>query len=203
MKLVILYDNGGFSCFVKTDAETLLFDTGCDGKKLLSNMEFLNLMPEDVDAIFISHAHFDHTGGLFDFIERNPNVRVYVLKSFPSAFKTKIKESGADLIEVEKPVKLNKNLYSTGELGARIKEQSLIIDTPKGLVILTGCSHPGVVTIAKKAIELHNKQIYLLIGGFHIFNNTIANELKLLGVKNIIPCHCSGMGHHFGETFEI
>jgi len=62
------------------------------------------------------------------------------------------------LIEVYNSIKICKNTYSTGELGSwikgEIKEESLIIKTSKGLVIITGCAHPGIVEIVKKAKQM-------------------------------------------------
>ena len=62
---------------------------------------------------------------------------------------------------------LCKNVYLTGEMGFSIKEQSLILNTPEGLIVITGCAHPGIVEIVKKAKAMLNRDIYLAIGGFH------------------------------------
>jgi len=102
------------------------------------------------------------------------------------------------LVEVGKPTKICKNVYSTGELGSSIKEESLIIDTNKGLVVITGCAHPGIVNIVKKAKEIHEKDVYLVLGGFHLYGmnafkiKEIINEIKEEKVKKVAPCHCSG-----------
>jgi 7,8-dihydropterin-6-yl-methyl-4-(beta-D-ribofuranosyl)aminobenzene 5'-phosphate synthase len=93
LKITIIYDNTvyggelqpdwGFACLVEGDnIPTVLFDTGADGSILLSNMEKLNIEPYSISDIFISHAHFDHTGGLSEFLRANGNVNVYAPQSF-------------------------------------------------------------------------------------------------------------------------
>jgi 7,8-dihydropterin-6-yl-methyl-4-(beta-D-ribofuranosyl)aminobenzene 5'-phosphate synthase len=93
MKLTIIYDNTvfksglqsdwGFSCLVEVEnCPKILFDMGTDGDILLSNMRKLNIDPLSIKEVFISHDHFDHTGGLSAFLEVNSNVKVYVPVSF-------------------------------------------------------------------------------------------------------------------------
>jgi len=94
--------------------------------------------------------------------------------------------------------KIYNGVYSTGELGSWIKEQALVINTERGLVMITGCAHPGIVNMVKKVKELFKKDIALVIGGFHLINTNkneierIVLEFKKLGVKYVAPCHCSG-----------
>jgi 7,8-dihydropterin-6-yl-methyl-4-(beta-D-ribofuranosyl)aminobenzene 5'-phosphate synthase len=204
----IIYDNyqfnsqlkaeWGFSCFISGTQKRILFDTGGDGSTLLSNMKKLKITPEQVDLIFLSHIHGDHTGGLLEFLKKNHKVKVLLPCSFPATFKKEITERGAQYIEVKEPIEICKDVFSTGELGASIKEQSLIIKTEKGLVIITGCAHPGIVNIAKKAKELLNQNIYLVLGGFHLLGSSeeviekIVYEFKKMGIEKVAPCHCSG-----------
>ena len=79
-----------------------------------------------------------------------------------------VKQTGADTVGVEEPVQICKNVHTTGEMGVQIKEQALILDTSKGLVVITGCAHPGIVDIVKKAKEVVKKDIDLVFGGFHL-----------------------------------
>jgi 7,8-dihydropterin-6-yl-methyl-4-(beta-D-ribofuranosyl)aminobenzene 5'-phosphate synthase len=204
----IIYDNyqfdpqlkaeWGFSCFISGTQKTILFDTGGDGSTLLSNMKKLKIVPEQVDLIFLSHIHGDHTGGLLEFLKKNHKVKVFLPYSFPATFKKEITERGAQYIEVKEPIEICKDVFSTGELGASIKEQSLIIKTEKGLVIVTGCAHLGIVGIVKKTKELLNQNIYLVLGGFHLLGSSeemiekIVYEFEKIGVEKVAPCHCSG-----------
>ncbi len=188
----------GFACVVKLKDKTILFDTGGDSQTLLSNLETANIKPEDIDIILLSHIHGDHVGGLLGFLEKNPNVKVYVPASFPSSFKNQIASTGAELIDVSNPVKIIEGVYSTGELGTWIKEQSLVIDSDKGLVVITGCAHPGIVNIVRKAKDMFNKKLYLVLGGFHLSAagdselKNIIKSFRELEVEKTAPSHCTG-----------
>jgi len=206
--ITIVYDNNeydknlktawGFSCLVELENKNILFDTGGDSPTLLSNMEKLKIDPKKFDMIVLSHIHGDHTGGLTGVLEINPDVTVYVPKSFSNSFKDEIKSYGATFVEVSGPTKILDGVYTTGELGTWIKEQSMIIKTDKGLVVITGCAHPGIVNIVRKAKEITKEDIYLVTGGFHLGSASdadltqIINAFRELGVKKVGPCHCSG-----------
>jgi 7,8-dihydropterin-6-yl-methyl-4-(beta-D-ribofuranosyl)aminobenzene 5'-phosphate synthase len=206
--IAIIYDNNpykkgletswGFSCLIKGPAKTILFDTGGDGSLLLRNMKSLGIDPKEIDFVFLSHIHKDHAGGLWHVIERNPKVIVYIPESFPDSFKKEVKGRGITLIEVQRPIKICEGVYSTGELGSDIKEQSLIAQDERGLIVITGCAHPGIVNVVNKVKGLFMEDIYLLVGGFHLGGKskdelrTIASALKKAGVRNVGPCHCTG-----------
>jgi len=206
--ITIVYDNNefdkklktawGFSCLVELEDKNILFDTGGDSPTLLGNMEKLGIDLKKVDIIVLSHIHGDHTGGLTGVLEKNSNVTVYIPKSFPSSFKNEIKSYGAKFVDVDNPIKIFDGIYTTGELGTWIKEQSLIIKTDKGLVVITGCAHPGIMNIVRKAKEVTKEDLYLVIGGFHLGGASdadlmqIVNVFRELNVKKVGPCHCSG-----------
>ena len=208
LDLTIIYDNNlynekletrwGFSCLVEGLEKTILFDVGGDGSVLLRNMEKLKIAPREIDVVILSHIHYDHIGGLSDFLRKNPLVTVYMPSSLPRSVKDKVKNAGAKLIEIRRPTEICKNAYSTGELGTWIKEESLIMKTSKGLVIITGCAHSGVVNIVKKAKEMLKSRVYLVLGGFHLcWMNTwqikgIVNGIEKEKVEKVAPCHCSG-----------
>ena len=189
----------GFSCLIEGLEKTILFDTGGDGGILLSNMEKLKVDPQKIDVVVISHIHWDHRGGLLDFLDKNNKVTVYLPISLPQDFKEKVRRKGAKVVSVHNPVRICGNVHSTGELGTGIKEQSLVIDTPKGLIIVTGCAHPGVVNIVRSAQGLlKEERIRLALGGFHLLVYSepqvkkIIKDLKAIGVKKVGPSHCTG-----------
>ena len=208
-ELVIVYDNNpfdnrlrtawGFSCLIRLPAKTILFDTGGDSPTLLHNMRQLQIDPGEVDIVVLSHIHGDHVGGLSGFLEENSAVTVYLPQSFPQSFKDEVKSLGAKVEEVYEARELFSGVYTTGELGNGIKEQSLIVTTGKGQVIITGCAHPGVANIIRVAKDVvPDDRVYLVIGGFHLAGassaqiESVIQEFSQLSVENVAPCHCSG-----------
>ncbi len=127
------------------------------------------------DKIFISHDHWDHVGGLSDFLKVNKNAHIYVPGSskFPKI----------DVIPITKPIEIQDNVFSTGEL--QQIEQSLAVKTERGTVLIVGCSHPGVGNILKAAFQFGRS--YALIGGMHGFREfDLVKDLEM-----ICPCHCT------------
>ena len=208
MKITILYDNyiftegtqadWGFACLIEDSQKTILFDTGAKGDILMHNVKTLNADLSKIDLIVISHNHWDHTGGLKSVLDSNSNLKVYMPFSTASADKELIKGTGATVLTEKEPKEILDGVYLTGEMGGEIKEQSLILDTSKGLVIITGCSHPGIVNILKQAKSILNKNIYLVIGGFHLHKHSdkdidkIIGEFKSLGIEQCGCSHCTG-----------
>ena len=188
----------GFACLITGLDKTVLFDTGGDGNILLSNMAKLGLDAEAVKTVVLSHNHGDHTGGLGAVLTRNPDVTVYVPESFPASFKREVRRLGAAIETVSGARQLSDSVYSTGEMNHGIKEQALIVDTARGLIVVTGCAHPDVADMAEQAHFLLGKDIYLLMGGFHLGGRSdaeireIIKRLKTLGVKKVAPSHCTG-----------
>ena len=190
----------GFGCVIKLGRETILFDSGSDSKVLLENLKLAGIKPKEINIVVLSHEHQDHTGGILGFLEKNPSIKIYVPESFSPYLKNEIASKGAEIIEVSKPIKITKGVYSTGQLGSLVKEQSLVINSKKGLIIVTGCAHPGITNIVKKAKELFKKEPYLVIGGFHHPPISVVEEFRKLNVKKVAPSHCSGS--EIMEAFE-
>jgi 7,8-dihydropterin-6-yl-methyl-4-(beta-D-ribofuranosyl)aminobenzene 5'-phosphate synthase len=185
LRLTIVYDNNeydprletkwGFSCLVEGTERTVLFDTGGDSATLLSNMRKLKIDPAEVDII------------------------VYLPESFPESFKDMVKSFGVQMEEVSEAEELFTGVYSTGELDNGIEEQSLIVTSSQGLVVITGCAHPGIVNIVRKATDmLAGKPVYLVVGGFHMSGaatpqiESVIEGFRQLSVVKVAPCHCSG-----------
>jgi 7,8-dihydropterin-6-yl-methyl-4-(beta-D-ribofuranosyl)aminobenzene 5'-phosphate synthase len=208
IRMTIVYDNHsfdediekdwGFCCFIEGLKKSILFDTGKNEHILLSNMGKLGIPPEEIDLIFLSHAHKDHTGGLDILLTQNSQMEVWLPEFFPSSFKETIKAAGVSVVEVDNFQKICEGAYTTGVIPGWIKEQSLILDTDKGLVVVTGCAHPRIVKIISTAKELLKKDVYMVLGGFHLsgFSEKEIEEIiarfRSLGVKKVGPCHCSG-----------
>lgn len=208
LRITVVYNNvpyapglttaWGFAAVIAAGPTTLLFDTGGDGPTLLGNMQQLGIDPTSIDAVLLSHIHGDHTGGLADLLGHRPNVTVYMPRTFPDVFRRAVERRGARIENVGDPRHLFANLYSTGEMGQGTDEQALIIDTAAGLVTVTGCSHPGIVDVATAARAYRNKEIHLLMGGFHLDEHSdrglraTLQALQKLGVQKVAPSHCTG-----------
>jgi len=201
--LISVYDNyqvnpklktdWGFGLVIETPNERILFDTGGNSNILLFNMKKLGIDPKSIDKVVISHIHSDHLGGLEGFLKENSKVKVFIPTSFPDSVREMIKNYGASFVNVSKPQKISDFVFSTGELYGPPKEQSLIILSKKGLIVITGCAHPGIVNIVKKAKEMFpQKEVYLVLGGFHHPPKKVVSELKKLKVEKVAPSHCSG-----------
>ncbi len=223
VNITVIYDNNtfkeglgtawGFSCVITGLEKTILFDTGGDGPLLIENISKLGIDPNGIEIVFLSHAHWDHVGGIESFLEKNHKVEVYVPESFPRDFKQMVSSRGAKIIETEKSAQICKGAYSTGQLGTSIKEQGLIIRTDKGKILITGCAHPGIVNMVSKIKELFNENILFVMGGFHLNAtsnreiNNIIKAFKDMRVKYAGPCHCTGdnaralFAEQFGDKY--
>jgi len=209
MKITIVYDNEiikdtkiakglragwGFSCFIQTKDRNILLDTGWDGDILISNMKKLGIDPQDINIEVISHSHWDHIGGIAKISSLNKNLKIYLPQSFSERLKREIKKR-SELHEINSiSSKICHQVYTTGEIEGSylvgktriyIKEQSLLIFSKKGLVVISGCAHSGVGKILKSASEFG--KVYALIGGLHDFE-----EYHLLkDISLIVPTHCT------------
>jgi 7,8-dihydropterin-6-yl-methyl-4-(beta-D-ribofuranosyl)aminobenzene 5'-phosphate synthase len=187
MKLTIVYDNEvfqaglqadwGFACLVEVNDRRILFDTGAKGALLLHNMEMLALEPGNIPEIFISHDHWDHTGGLSEILRLNGEATVYL-----PGFSARLPEARR-VVQVKGPCALSESLFSTGELKGA--EQSLVIKTARGLVVVCGCSHPGVGAILEAASQFG--RVSALVGGLHGFKEFV----RLADLSLVCPCHCT------------
>ena len=80
------------------------------------------------------------------------------------------------------------------------EDQSLVIETKDGLVLISGCGHAGLInTLEHVSANRNNIKVFTIIGGFHLFNASdeqlvwTAGKLKDFGVSKIIGAHCTGI----------
>lgn len=220
----------------------ILFDAGLSDIATLNNMKILGIKLSDVDAMFLSHGHFDHFGSLYKisglvskgiplvvhpdaFVEKRWVEAPGLPKlDFPKLYGDKI-SGNIEIIKSRKPYLFLSGLASsTGEiervtefekgfpffymekdghkeLDKVMDEHALILNVGgKGLVIISGCSHPGIINTvlhAKKVTGIND--VYAVIGGFHltgpafepIVGRTI-EEMKKINPKYVTPLHCTG-----------
>jgi len=95
---------------------------------------------------------------------------------------------------VKGPVQIRENIFSTGELEE--VEQSLALETDRGIFILTGCAHPGMRSILGAAAKFG--ELYGIAGGFHGFHNFEAFH----GLSLICPCHCTKYKQEIRDFFK-
>ena len=223
LTLTVVYDNNaydprlrtawGFSCLIEYRGQVILFDTGGDSPTLLANMATLGIDPSKIEAVVLSHRHGDHTDGLSGLLPMaGDGLTVFVPQSFSARFKDAVQIKDR-LVEVAGPREIGEEVYTTGELGTGIIEQSLAVRTDEGLVVVTGCAHPGIVEVVRKAKALSGDEIYLVLGGFHLGGKSreqiegILSEFRRLRVRKVAPCHCTGeqairmFRQEYGEDF--
>jgi len=206
----------GFACVVEGAEKTILFDTGGDGRLLLGNMKKMGIDPSVIDVVVLSHEHNDHIGGLEAFLRKNDRAIVFAPASFPEKFQSFAKDRKMRKVDVKGPMNICGNVFTTGEMGDGLVEQSLIIVTDRGPVLITGCAHTGIVRIVEETLDLTAKQPLLVMGGFHLPDlkddelKKIAGSMRELGVVYCGPSHCTGdraieifreeFGKYFVET---
>jgi 7,8-dihydropterin-6-yl-methyl-4-(beta-D-ribofuranosyl)aminobenzene 5'-phosphate synthase len=220
--ITIVYDNyaydprlqaqWGFSALVEFDSHTVLFDTGGDGPTLLGNLAELGIDPLRIEAVVLSHIHGDHTAGLPDLLATGVQPVVYLPASFPSSFKDSVRlQTG--LVEVSEPLEILPGLHVTGEIRSGIVEQGLMVETAEGIVLITGCAHPGIVRMVERAHEIVPGEIALVMGGFHLGDasrasiSAIIADFRGMGVRQVSPTHCTGdlaiqmFAEEYGDSF--
>jgi 7,8-dihydropterin-6-yl-methyl-4-(beta-D-ribofuranosyl)aminobenzene 5'-phosphate synthase len=207
VKITVLYDNRpdvegfrfgwGFACLVETPFDTLLMDASGDSDALEKNLRLSGIDSTRIRTVVISHAHKDHYGGLGTLLRHTTRVSCFV----PVGASWLIKETAnknVRLTEVEDSAIVSQGVSYHVFCGGSITEGALAISTKNGIVIITGCAHPGIVRIVESIGKKSDEKILFAMGGFHLSNSSsrsiarIARTLKDDGIEYIAPCHCSG-----------
>ena len=204
----VIYDNyikvnglksdWGYSIIIEGLDKEILFDTGTNPDIFESNFSKMGIGASQIDFLVLSHEHGDHTNGIPAFVKMKKDIPVIIPYSFSGSFKKKMVDFGLEPLLVKEPAEICENLYTSGEFEYQIPEQALVLNTKKGLVVITGCAHPGIIEMLKQIKSDFNKNIYVVFGGFHLLQksdkemNEIISEMKALGVVKCGATHCTG-----------
>lgn len=253
----------GFSMLIRVYKDntkhTILFDTGTTPDVILENTKRMGIdLKQEVEAIVISHGHYDHFGGLAKVVEEinKPNLPIIIHERMlgergtkrpngsirkHTAFPTPEQLSPAQLIQTKQPSSLAENLICvTGEIPRKtsfekgyplnkinqkgtwlsdpliMDERAIVINVKnKGLVVVSGCAHAGIINTTNYAQQLcSNQNVYAVLGGFHLAGKAYESrieptitELKRINPSLIVPMHCTGwkamcaMAQTFPEAF--
>jgi 7,8-dihydropterin-6-yl-methyl-4-(beta-D-ribofuranosyl)aminobenzene 5'-phosphate synthase len=207
IRVTYLYDNTavapgvqadwGFACLVEGRGRRVLFDTGAKPDVLRHNADALGVDLGRLDAVVLSHDHGDHVNG-FPALGRRPGLPVFHAQGFSARVVEALRDAGVALVPVAKSTEVLPGFRTSDEFGTSIKEEALLVDTPDGLVVVVGCSHPGIVPMLTQVKASTGRPIHTVIGGFHLLQ-TPADEVKRivsafqeLGVSRVGPTHCTG-----------
>lgn len=233
----------GQALLIETAAQKILFDVGEIYEGLRYNLDVMNCDLDDITHIVISHRHIDHIGSLTKLLPELHNQKLLLptqlgqpdmKKSGPKYvfmgaatdghYNVAATEATTDellsyphAVVVSEPQEILPNLWTTGCVGEKMAEQALVFDQKeKGLVLMVGCSHPGLATFVERAQKITgNTKIRAILGGFHF--NPLSDEqvieqaryLAALNLECLMPNHCTGVKQtdilckHLPDTVKI
>ncbi|MDI6819611.1 MAG: MBL fold metallo-hydrolase [Candidatus Hodarchaeaceae archaeon] len=233
----------GLSFFIELKAgrhtTSLLLDTGPSADVVLQNARKLDIDLRKVDSIFLSHGHYDHTGGLLGVL-KHIGKKVPVI-AHPEALEPKFARRKKRLKKAGIPFQVSELQRSSGILtlkrgstsvapgvwvsgeikrvspfeevkGFKVMRRGKLVEDympddqalfvrvkGRGLVVITGCAHAGLINTIKQAQKVTGSSgVYAVVGGFHLAGasagriNATIEELQKAGVKAVMPCHCTG-----------
>lgn len=210
VEIRVVYDNTsaradvqedwGFAAVVSVGERRILFDSGTKPGLFLENLKKVGVEAKSIEKVIISHQHQDHRNGIYALHPLNPGMAIHFLKTFEPAAWTAAEKIAMKPVAIgDGPVELLPGVWTTGRVAGEPDEQALVVETPKGIVVMVGCSHPGVVKMVEAAEQQRGKDfVRLLLGGFHMFRQDAAQigaqilELRRQKVQQIRPAHCTG-----------
>ncbi len=210
------YQGGWGLCYLI--GEDFLFDSGEKFEYLEHNARAMGIDLGAVKHVFISHDHWDHTGGLWKVLEKVSSCTVYACRKSEEEFVQKLANAAAQSVLIEEKARLTGIFYSTGQLiadykGMDLAEQGLVCEGKDGLVLFSGCAHPGIMKMVESVKKEFSRSVSTVIGGLHMLNKEkryieyVAGQLKKAGVQSLGAAHCTGfdaqeiLRREFGKDF--
>lgn len=222
----------------------MLFDAGLVCWRLLRNLRKLEVSPDSIDRVAVSHGHMDHVRGIKALAKArtidkkltifgHPNItepkrahmfgRILWNAGFPKMEPELMErldfQYNRELVEIEPKIYLsgefpleerkgeqNLSQFFWHEVDGNWKhdpmldEQCLIIQTNKGLVILSGDSHAGLTNTLLRVRELFDEEICAFIGGVHLTKST---NRKIDDIANNIEQHFSNVKFYLNHTSVV
>ncbi len=208
VEAVVLVDNNsvdtgrvkavhGLSIYIEYGRHFILFDTGPSPDILQYNSEALNIDLSLLDFVVISHLHSDHVGGLPYVGWVSPSIKTYIPYASGHYFEQLVRKNGLTPVEVLGWTSLDRDLFISKPFYGPPWEHVLVVRSVEGLVLFTGCSHPGINMVVDEVSSYFGDEVYAVIGGLHLNSapdNIVYNTIDRLvkKVSKIAPLHCSG-----------
>ncbi|MBC8263626.1 MAG: MBL fold metallo-hydrolase [Anaerolineales bacterium] len=239
----LFWGEHGLAFLIETERGCVLFDTGQSGTVLLHNLDLLGIEPEAINVLVISHAHYDHSGGLPALLDRGSvgDLRPtgIPLYSHPDLFRERFSRRKGALKSVGLPVgrealeqrltlqlsaeptEILPGVWTTGEITDRAEpegrsphhlvrgtegwdpdpyrdDMALALETERGLVVLCGCCHAGLLNTLAHVRRTFSTDITAVAGGTHLLHadeahlRRVIEVLRELGVPRLYLNHCTG-----------
>lgn len=232
-----LISEHGLSLFVEYHGRRILFDCG-SGANPLRNAHRLGVDLKDLDAVVLSHSHYDHAAGFRDLTENGLGSRE--LYTGPQFFEPKFARNGIRFTDLscgfgrefleEHRIRHHEvrgleelfpgvwlisgfpRIHTFETIPSRFvrrriegtvvddfgDEVCMALEVDGGLVVLVGCSHPGILNMMCQVKALLNRPIRAVFGGTHLVEadaeriKTTVSELQEMGLEILGLSHCSG-----------
>lgn len=185
----------GVSYFIRAGTTRLLFDTGLNARglsrpALVQNAETLEVNLQDLDGVVISHLHADHVGGPRTQFGKTFAFSAEALepRGIPAYVPTLMRHDRADVVLTRTPAVIAPGVVVLPPLPANmfwlgpVAEQVLVVNVRGfGLVLVSGCGHPGIERMLAATERVLDVPIKAVVGGLHLPVHPFGTPLLIQG----------------------